>query len=350
MRMSTTLRHDPVSATTVAPPDRSAWKSIVARYQGSDITRSLFQLISTSTLLILAFVTMHWSLGVSYWLTLALSLPTAGLLVRTFIIMHDCAHGSFFSNRRANEVIGYLTGVVTLTPFEQWRRDHALHHASSGDLDRRGHGDINTITVREYLARDRKGRLKYRAFRHPFTLLILGPLYLMVNQRFRAQDSTATREKQERSVWTTNLGIVVAFAVLGYFFGHVDMLKIYLPSIYLAAMMGVWLFYVQHQFEDAYWQPHQEWDYVTSAIAGSSYLRLPRVLQWFSGSIGLHHVHHLGPKIPNYRLQRAHDENPLFHKVTVISFADTFRLLNLSLWDEDAKQLVRFRDVAHLER
>jgi len=350
MRMSTTIGHETVTATNGASPDRSAWRSIVARYQGSDVSRSMFQLVTTTALLILAFVVMHWSLGVSYLLTLALSVPTAGLLVRTFIIMHDCAHGSFFPSRRANAVIGYITGVVTLTPFEQWRRDHALHHASSGDLDRRGHGDIQTITVREYLARDSKGRLKYRAFRHPFTLLILGPLYLMLNQRFRAAGSTATREKQERSVWTTNLGIVVAFAVLGYFFGHGDMLKIYLPSIYLAAMMGVWLFYVQHQYEDAYWQPHQEWDYVTSAIAGSSYLRLPRVLQWFSGSIGLHHVHHLGPKIPNYRLQRAHDENALFHDVTVISFADTFRLLRLSLWDEDAKQLVRFRDVAHLER
>ena len=348
--MSTTLGHDAVSATNGSASDRSAWKSIVARYQGSDVSQSVLQLVTTTVLLTLAFVTMHWSLGVSYWLTLALALPTAGLLVRTFIIMHDCAHGSFFSNRRANEVVGYLTGVVTLTPFDQWRRDHALHHASSGDLDRRGHGDIQTITVREYLARDRMGRLKYRAFRHPFTLLILGPAYLMLNQRFRAPTSTATREKQERSVWTTNLGIVVAFAVLGYFFGHGAMLKIYLPSIYLAAMMGVWLFYVQHQFEDAYWQPHEEWDYVTSAIAGSSYLRLPRVFQWFSGSIGLHHVHHLGPKIPNYRLQRAHDENPLFHEVTVISFADTFRLLHLALWDEEAKQLVRFRDVSHLER
>lgn len=348
--MSTTLGQDAVSATNDAPSDRTGWKSIVARYQGSDLSRSLLQLITTTFLLTAAFVAMHWSLEVSYALTLVLALPTAGLLVRTFIIMHDCAHGSFFTNRRANAVVGYVTGVVTLTPFEQWRRDHALHHASSGDLDRRGHGDIQTITVREYLERDRWSRFKYRAFRHPFTLLVIGPLWLMVNQRFRAADSKTTREKQERSVWTTNLGIVVTFAVLGYFFGHGDMLKIYLPSIYLAAMMGVWLFYVQHQFEDAYWQPHEEWDYVTSAIAGSSYLRLPRVMQWFSGSIGLHHVHHLGPKIPNYRLQRAHDENSLFHRVTVISFADTFRLLNLALWDEETRQLVRFRDVSHRGR
>jgi omega-6 fatty acid desaturase (delta-12 desaturase) len=333
----------PVEAKTAQ--DKNAWRAIVARYQGSDVARSVFQIATTLVPLAIAFVVMHWSLGVSYWLTLLLSLPTAGLLVRTFIIMHDCTHGSFLPSRRWNDLVGYVTGVLTLTPYDQWRRDHALHHASSGDLDRRGHGDINTLTVREYLALDSWGRFKYRLFRHPLTLLGLGPLHLMVNQRFRAGGTTATKDKQVRSVWMTNLGIVIGIAFFGYLFGFRDVLMIYLPSIYLAGMGGVWLFYVQHQFEDAYWEPHENWDYVTSAIAGSSYFKMPAVLQWFTGSIGLHHVHHLGPKIPNYRLQRAHDENPLFHDVTVITLAHTRRLLRLTLWDEEQKRLVRFRDV-----
>jgi len=343
--MSTTLGHETVDILTQAPPDRSGWKAIVARYQGSDVARSVFQVVTTLVPLAIAFVVMYWSLGVSYWLTALLTLPTAGLLVRTFIIMHDCTHNSFLPSRKWNDIVGYVTGVLTLTPFDQWRRDHALHHASSGDLDRRGHGDINTLTVREYLARDKWGRFKYRAFRHPLTLFGLGPLHLMINQRFRAAGSIATKDKQARGVWTTNLGIVVAFAFFGYFFGFKEVLMIYLPSIYLAAAFGIWLFYVQHQFEDAYWQPHEEWDYVTSAIAGSSYFKMNPVLNWFTGSIGLHHVHHLGPKIPNYRLQQAHDENPMFHDVTVITVMSTFRLVGLTLWDEDAQRLIRFMDV-----
>jgi omega-6 fatty acid desaturase (delta-12 desaturase) len=346
--MSATLGHEPVDVVTTAPHDRSAWKAIIARYQGSDVAHSVFQVITTLVPLAVVFVVMYWSLGVSYWLTLLLSIPAAGLLVRTFIIMHDCTHNSFLPSRRWNDIIGYVTGVLTLTPFDQWRRDHALHHASSGDLDRRGHGDINTLTVREYLARDKWGRFKYRAFRHPFTLFGLGPLHLMINQRFRVAGSVATKDKQARGVWTTNFGIAVMIGVFGYFFGFKEVLMIYLPSIYLAAALGIWLFYVQHQFEDAYWEPHEDWDYVTSAIAGSSYFKMNPVLQWFTGSIGLHHVHHLGPKIPNYRLQAAHDENPLFHDVTVITVMSTFRLIGLTLWDEDSKQLVRFKDVAKL--
>jgi omega-6 fatty acid desaturase (delta-12 desaturase) len=346
--MSTTLGHDTVDVLTEAPPDRSAWKSIVARYQGSDVARSVFQIVTTLVPLAIAFVAMHWSLGVSYWLTALLTLPTAGLLVRTFIIMHDCTHNSFLPSRKWNDIVGYVTGVLTLTPFDQWRRDHALHHASSGDLDRRGHGDINTLTVREYLARDKWGRFKYRAFRHPFTLFGLGPLHLIINQRFRAAGSVATHDKQARGVWTTNLGIVVAYVFFGFLFGFKEVAVIYFPSIYIAAAFGIWLFYVQHQFEDAYWQPHEEWDYVTSAIAGSSYFKMNPVLQWFTGSIGLHHVHHLGPKIPNYRLQKAHDENPMFHDVTVITVMSTFRLVGLTLWDEDAQRLIRFKDVPQL--
>src|SRR5829696_6734543 len=215
---------------------RAEWRSVINRYQQSDVGRAIAQIVTTIVPLALTFYVMYRTLVLPYWVTLLLAPLGAGLLVRTFIIMHDCAHGSFFPSRRANEIVGWITGVLTLTPFSQWRHHHSLHHASSGDLDRRGHGDINTLTVREYLARDRWGRFKYRAFRHPFTLLGLGPLHLMVNQRFRAAGSVATKDKQARGVWTTNLGILVGYLFFGFLFGFKEVALIYLPSIYLAGM------------------------------------------------------------------------------------------------------------------
>ena len=325
------------------------WRSVVARYQRPDVGRAVFQLVSTLALLATGFYLMYRSLALPYWVTLLLAVPVAGLLVRTFIIMHDCAHGSFIPHRRINDAIGYVTGVLTLTPFGQWRRDHALHHASSGDLDRRGHGDINTLTVREYLARTPRGRLRYRAFRHPFTLLGLGPLHLIVGQRFRPR-SVATGDKQIASVWWTNLGILVGLVTFSLLIGVKATLLVFFPAMYIAAAAGVWLFYVQHQFEDTYWEEHAEWDYATAAMAGSSYFKLPGILNWFTGNIGLHHVHHLGPRIPNYKLRAAHEENPIFHKVTVITLRQGIAALALTLWDEDQKRLVRFADVAELRR
>jgi omega-6 fatty acid desaturase (delta-12 desaturase) len=270
--------------------------------------------------------------------------PTAGLVVRTFIIMHDCAHGSFFPSRRANDLTGHLTGVLTLTPFTQWRRDHALHHASSGDLERRGHGDVATLTVREYQRLTPWGQLKYRLVRHPALLLGIGPIYLMLSQRLRPK-STATGARQSASVVWTNVAVAVCVIALSLAIGLRAVLLVYLPVIYLAGAAGVWLFYVQHQFEDAYWEEHAHWDYATAAIQGSSHLRLPRLLQWFTGSIGLHHVHHLGPRIPNYNLQRCHDENPLFHGGPTITFAQGSAALRLALWDEERRKLVSFSDL-----
>jgi omega-6 fatty acid desaturase (delta-12 desaturase) len=322
----------------------TTWRQTVARYQQTEVPRAFVELVTTLVPLAAGFALMIWSLQWSYWITLLLAIPTAGFTVRTFIIMHDCAHNSFLPWRRVNDAVGSITGALTLTPFAQWRRDHAIHHASSGDLDRRGHGDVETITVREYLARSPMGRFKYRMVRHPVALLLVGPLWLMYNQRFRSR-GVATKDKQVTSVWGTNAAIVASIVIALAFGVLPEFLMVYFPVIYIAGAAGVFLFYVQHQFEDTYWEHHEDWDYAKASIAGSSYLKLPQPLAWLTGNIGLHHVHHIGPKIPNYKLKKAHDENPFFQKVTVIRLRDTGRALRLSLWDEEQNRLISFSDL-----
>jgi len=317
------------------------WRAIVAPYERARDGRAALQLATTWTLLALVFALGYWGISRSPWLTLALAVPAGLLLVRAFIIMHDCAHGSFFSSRGLNGIVGWLSGVLTLTPFAQWRRDHAQHHASSGDLDRRGHGDVRTLTVREYNALSRRARWRYRVMRHPAVLLGIGPLHLMLVQRIRPP-RTALRDPQTRSVWSTNVGIACAALLVGETLGWPSLLLVYLPAIYFAAMVGIWLFYVQHQFENTYWVPHSDWDYLTASIRGSSYLRLPHLLAWFTGDIGVHHVHHLSPRIPNYLLQRCHDENVLFHDVTTVTLRQSWRLFRLALWDEQRECLISF--------
>ena len=335
-----------MSQPVARPPARGAdWRRAVEPFIGPDARRASFQLVTTLGLLLLVMSAIHFVLPASVLAALLLAFPAAGLLVRTFILMHDCAHGSFFPSRALNDGVGFVTGVLTLTPFAQWRRDHALHHASSGDLDRRGHGDVPTLTVREYLARTPRARLVYRTIRHPLSLLFVGPFHLMIGQRLRGK-SLATGSKQIASVWLTNLGITVLFAVGLLTVGWKSVVFAYAVPYYLAAMAGVWLFYVQHQFEDAYWAPHDEWDYVDAALRGSSHLRLPAPFQWFTGSIGLHHVHHVAPRIPNYRLQACHDSNAVFAQSPVITFRSGMSALRLALWDEDQHRLVRFADVA----
>ena len=327
----------------------SSWRQAVAQYQRTEVPQAMVELVATLLPLALGFALMIASLSWSYWITLLLAIPTAGFLVRTFIIMHDCAHSSFLPWRRANDIVGSVTGVLTLTPFSQWRRDHAIHHASSGDLDRRGHGDVDTITVGEYLALSPSGRFRYRMKRNPIALLVVGPLYLMYSQRFRTR-SKATKDKQIVSVWGTNAAIVIAVVVALLFGVLPQFLMVYFPVLYLAGVAGVFLFYVQHQFEGTYWEHHPDWDYETASIAGSSYLKLPQPLAWLTGNIGVHHVHHISPKIPNYKLQQCHNENPLFHKVTVIRLRDTGRALQLALWDENANRLISFKDLAKRAR
>ena len=328
-----------------APVAGADWRRAIEPYIGSDARRSSLQLATTLIPLAALVWAIHAVHGRSIVAALALALPTAGLLVRTFIVMHDCAHGSFFGSRALNSAVGFVTGVLTLTPFAQWRRDHALHHASSGDLDRRGHGDVPTLTVREYLARSPRQRRLYRLMRHPAALLIGGPFYLALGQRLRGR-SKATGSRQIASVWATNAGIALLLGAAVWAAGWTTVAFAYGVPYYFAAMAGVWLFYVQHQFEDAYWAPHGDWTYVDAALLGSSHLRLPTPLQWFTGSIGLHHVHHVAPRIPNYRLQSCHDANPMFDASPIVTPRSGMAALRLALWDEERGRLVRFRDVA----
>ena len=330
---------------TLPAVEAANWRRAVEPYVGPNARRASFQLVTTLLPLALAVAAAHVIRPHSTTLALLLVPLIAGLIVRTFILMHDCAHGSFFASRRLNDAVGYATGVLTLTPFAQWRRDHALHHASSGDLDRRGHGDVPTLTVREYRAKSPRAQMLYRLVRHPALLLLGGPVHLALGQRVRGR-SLATRDKQLTSVWLTNAGIALLLALGFWFAGWRSVLLAYLLPYYVAATAGVWLFYVQHQFEDAYWAPHGEWSYADAALRGSSHLRLHPVLQWFTGSIGLHHVHHIAPRIPNYQLQACHDSDALFQRSPMLTLRSGTAALRLALWDEERGRLVRFRDVA----
>ena len=326
----------------------SKWREIVARYQTPSVKSALWQLLSTLVPLIAAGFLMYWSLSVSYWLTLALALPAAGLTIRTFIIMHDCGHGSFLPSRTWNDIVGWVTGILTATPYAHWRREHAIHHATSGHLEQRGTGDITTLTVREYLSRKWLLRAKYRIYRNPLVLLGFGPAFLLIKHRWPSSDLAGKREII--NVHGTNLALAAMITALSLLIGFREFMLIWLPVVLLSGTIGVWLFYVQHQFEDAYWREGEEWDYATAAVAGSSYFRLPKVLQWFTGNIGFHHVHHLSPKIPNYRLERCHRENPTFQKVTTLTLWQSIRTLGLKLWDEDSGRMVGFGHLRRLRR
>ncbi|MEA2335667.1 MAG: hypothetical protein QOG40_2157, partial [Solirubrobacteraceae bacterium] len=285
-------------------------------------------------------VLMYASLKVSYLLVLAIAIPAAGFLVRTFILFHDCSHGSLLRSKRANMWLGVVLGLFVYSPFLRWRHDHAIHHATSGDLDRRGGGDVHTLTVSEYQALSPRSRLLYRLFRNPLVMFGIGPIAaLLVGPRIVSRDA---RPRMKRSVIGTNIALAAVVAGLCWLIGWRDFLLVQAPTVMLAGSAGIWLFYVQHQFEDAYWQESGGWSYADAALRGSSYLRLPKVLQFFTGSIGLHHLHHLNARIPNYNLQRAHDDNPTFHDVPTLSLWDGVRAVRLKLWDEDRSRLVTF--------
>jgi omega-6 fatty acid desaturase (delta-12 desaturase) len=285
-------------------------------------------------------VAMYLALGVSYLLVLAIAIPAAGFLVRTFILFHDCSHSSFLPSKRANAWLGAALGLLVYSPFLRWQHDHAIHHATSGDLDRRGGGDVRTLTVTEYNALTARARLGYRLFRNPLIMFGIGPIFaLLIGPRLIAHDA---RPRMRRSVIGTNIALAICVGTLCWLLGWRDFLLVQTPTVMLAGSAGIWLFYVQHQFEDAYWQDTEGWSYADAALRGSSYLKLPKVLQFFSGNIGLHHVHHLNARIPNYNLQRAHDENAIFQDVPTLSFRDGLRTARLKLWDEDRGHLVTF--------
>jgi acyl-lipid omega-6 desaturase (Delta-12 desaturase) len=312
----------------------------LAAYAQPRLSRGMLD-IATSVLPYLALsVAMYFFLRVSQLLMIVFVVPTAGFLVRVFVVFHDCAHGSLLPSRRANTWVGTVLGMLVLSPFRRWRHDHAAHHATSGNLDRRGVGDVLTLTVAEYRARSWWGRFAYRLFRNPLVMFGLGPvLAMIVLPRLVAR---GTRPRLRNSVLATDAALVVMIAGLYWLIGWKDLLIVWAPSALLAGSVGIWLFYVQHQFEDAYWQHHGEWSYAEAALRGSSYLKLPKVLQFFTGNIGLHHVHHLNARIPNYNLQRAHDCNAMFADVPTISVRDGVRAVRFKLWDEEMGRLVTF--------
>lgn len=324
------------------------WREIVARYQTPGVKPAVWQLVSTLVPLIASFVLMYWSLSVSYWLTLLLAIPAAGLTIRTFIIMHDCGHGSFLPSKTWNNIIGWITGILTTTPYAHWRREHAIHHATSGHLEQRGTGDISTMTVREYLNASPLRKFWYRIYRNPVILLGFGPAFLFIKHRWPTR-SIAGR-KEVWNVHLTNLALAALITTFSLLIGFREFMLIWLPIFLLSGSAGVWLFYVQHQFEDAYWRGGEDWDYATAAVYGSSYFRLPKVLQWFTGNIGFHHVHHLSPKIPNYRLEKCHRENPTFQKVVTLTLRESVRTLGLRLWDEESGRMVSFGHLRRLRR
>jgi acyl-lipid omega-6 desaturase (Delta-12 desaturase) len=285
---------------------------------------------------------MYVALDLSYLLVLALAIPAAGFLLRTYMVFHDCAHGSFLPWKRANAWLGVATGLLVYESFLSWRHSHAVHHATAGDLDRRGVGDVLTLTVAEYQESPWRRRLGYRLFRNPLVMFGLGPIYaLLVQPRLV---SRSARRRIRRSVIATNLALGVLVGGMCWLVGWREFVVVQMPIALLAGSAGVWLFYVQHQFEDTYWQSAGDWSYADAALKGSSYLKLPRLLQFFSANIGLHHVHHLSTRIPNYNLQRAHDANPIFHDVPTLSAWDGFRAVRLKLWDQERGRLVTFAE------
>jgi omega-6 fatty acid desaturase (delta-12 desaturase) len=328
--------------------NRPACHEALAVYAKPCFRRGLRE-IATSALPYVALCgVMYLSLGVSPVLTVALAIPAAGFLVRVFVVFHDCAHGSLFPSKRANVRVGTVLGLFVLSPFRRWRHDHAVHHATSGDLDRRGVGDIVTLTVAEYQARSPRDRLAYRLIRNPFVMFGLGPVFAMIiGPRIVARGA---RPRMRNSVLGTDAALAVIVGMLCWLIGWRDFLIVWAPAALLAGSIGIWLFYVQHQFEDAYWQSGNDWCYADAAMRGSSYLKLPKLLQFFTGNIGLHHVHHLNSRIPNYNLQRAHDANPIFSCVPTLSLWDGLRAVKFKLWDEETSRLVTFAQAANARR
>lgn len=321
---------------------RPEWIVVISRYNKPDNLKSWWQIINSAGSYILMWALMIWSLKISYWLTLVLAIPAAGFLVRTFIIFHDCGHGSFFRSKRLNAIVGVITGLMVFTPYHRWHRDHHIHHQTVGNLDRRGIGDVATLTVDEYQNRSRLQRFLYRLYRNPFFLFGLAPLLLfVVLYRFPKKYMSA---REHVYVQLTNLAIVIIVFSMITFIGWKAYLMIQLPVLYIATVHGVWLFYVQHQFRHVQWSNSAGWDYKTMALQGSSFFRLPGVLNWFTGSIGYHHIHHLSPLIPNYNLKKCNDENELFRDIRPITFWSAFESLLLRLWDEKRGMLITFRE------
>lgn len=329
-------------------PEKRAVQSLLA-FAKPDPMKSIWQLANTS----IAFVALWWvalrALDYSYALALLIAFPAGLMVIRMFIVQHDCGHGAFFRSRTANNSVGWVLGVLTLTPYRYWTRQHALHHAGSGNLDERGFGDITTLTAREYLALGWWRRLAYRLYRHPIVLLGIGPAYvILLKHRFPFDLPFKKWGREWGSVMLTNAAIAVAVLLMAWTVGIERFLLVQLPITLIAASVGIWVFYVQHQFEDAYWQADGTWSYEAAGLHGSSYLDFPRILHWCTGNIGYHHLHHLCPRIPNYRLRTCFEALPELAPKTRLTLWDGVRCLKLRFWDEESGRLIGFRELRRL--
>jgi len=332
--------HSPQAVTS-----EKKWYLAFARYESPRLRSAVWQLVNTFVPYLGLWAVMGFLIlrGYPYWIILALTLPAAAMSIRIFIFFHDCCHGSFFVSNRANKILGYISGILTLTPYEDWRRAHASHHATAGDLDRRGVGDVWTMTVEEYLAASPLRRLAYRVLRNPVVMFGFVPAVLsLVCHRFPHRGAG---RRERRSVLITNLAIAGILGVASVTIGVGAYLSIQLPITIIAGTVGVWLFYVQHQFEGVYWSRHREWDPLRAAMEGSSYYKLPKILQWCTGNIGLHHIHHARPGVPNYNLQRCHDGVEPARTVEPLTIWKSLRSLRMNLWDEREGRLVSFRSI-----
>lgn len=322
------------------------WYYGTARHAKPSLSRAVFQLFNTLIpyVLVLGVIIYAVKSGYSYWGVLPLSIVASLLLVRIFIIFHDCCHNSFFASHRANAILGYVCGILTCTPYRDWQWTHSRHHATAADLDNRGYGSVWTLTVREYRAASLWTRIGYRLYRNPLVMFVPGPiiLFLLVN-RFSTK---AAGRKQRRSVWLTNAAVLAMFAAAVGTLGFWDTFRIAVPIVFVSSAIGVWLFYVQHQFEGVGWFRHDQWDVVKASLQGCSYYKLPNALHWFTGNIGIHHIHHLRTAIPNYNLQRCFNETPELQAINVLTLRNSMKSLWMNLWDEDRQKLVSFREAA----
>ena len=326
--------------STRAP--KPAWYQSTREYEKPDLRKAIWQLLNTLVpyVLVLALMVHTVQSGYSYWVTLALAVPAAGFLGRILIFFHDCAHSSFLASRKANAILGHICGILAFTPFGDWRRAHSIHHATVGDLDRRSVGDIWTLTVDEFLAAPTRTRIQYRLFRNPLILFGLGPIYEFLISH-RLSHAGATRSERY-GVYFNNLAILAVVVAASLTIGFWAYVQIQLPVILICGSMALWMFYTQHQYAGVHWVRHGEWDPIRTAMDGSSYYKLPRWLQWFTGNIGYHHVHHIRPRIPNYNLQRCYDETPAMQTVQPLTIRGSLRSPFLHLWDESQKKMVSF--------